>query len=59
MAVAGAGCFNGCKGLSGKERYATCGKAERNCKKSYNKMCQPHGSDKAVKSKGHETGRGY
>ena len=59
MAVAGASCFNERKGLSGKERYAACGKAKGNCKKPYDEMCQPHGSDKTVKSKGHETGRGY
>ena len=45
MAVAGAGCINERKDLSGKERYAACGKAERNCKKPYDKMCQSDGAD--------------
>ena len=49
----------GAKAYREKNAMPLCGKAERNCKKSYNKMCQPYGSDKAVKSKGHETGRGY
>ena len=45
MAVAGIDCVNERKGLSGKERYAACRKAERNCEKPYDKMRQSDGSD--------------
>lgn len=59
MAVARACCVDERKDLSGEKCHAACGKAERNYKKPYDKMCQPHGSDKTVKSKGNKTGRGY